>query len=62
MGYPFSEFRHVPKVLQMAMNGRMGDMECLWPVLQQFVLDLPPPLLARHHCPAEQVSLLVAYR
>ena len=27
MGYPFSEFRHVPKVLQMAMNGRMGDME-----------------------------------
>jgi len=27
MGYPFSEFRHVPKVLQMSMNDQMGDME-----------------------------------
>ena len=27
MEYTFSEFQQVPKVLQMAMNGRMGDME-----------------------------------
>ena len=39
-----------------------GWHEVLWPVLQQFALDLPLPQLAGHHCSAEQAFLLVAYR